>query len=469
VRRTYGRVGPQGSKAGFGSTASFVVMALVAGLLAGCRHDPKPEPKTDPKSASKTDPNPVKEDVALTLLPPPDGASAVSKSIDLHFYLDSSGSMKNFLVAAKPGQTNYFTRVLNKAGDILSESWNANVSFWRFGDGEPRQLDGDGLSKFLVPAAFTDKSTHIEKAIADKTHATGEPSGVDRHQVKVILTDLFQDKDGAGKLAVLLDEAYLNQESMAVGVLGVRSAFHGKPDLPGHPDPDAADSMPFYFLISGQAPDVRFAIKHLVEDLKIADQDYFKIVFTQRPVEHLVHNLKVNAVGITQDDRPVPGSRNRFPVLTRVRKDVKVSMEEPPEEQKVNLGPHIKLGVHPKVMAVAFRRGQGSPDSKAQEGLTLALNEEPRQITIHRSALDANTMYRFQIDLMEDWEQPLANLDPWNLESPQDLVNDRYPEDAKGGRPGRTLSLRHFLNVLRLKMSQHETPLARYYIYVQTN
>ena len=410
-------------------------------------------------------------------LPDPEDLSSqqVSKSIDLHFYLDASGSMKAFLAAPKAGQNNYFTRVLNKAGDILSESWNANVSFWRFGEGEPRQLDSEGLGKFLAPSAFTDRSTHIEKAIAHHAHGPQEPAGAaDRHQVKVIVTDLWQDKDGAGTLAVLLDNAYLNQESLAVGVLGVRSVFHGKVDLRLHSNPeDAADSMPFYFLISGQAADVRFAIRHLVDDLKIGEQDHFQIVFTRRPVEHLLHNLAVTSadkkLGITQDDRLVPGARNRFPVLANVRHDVKLNMDETPDDRRMNLGPHIKLGVHPKVTAIAYRKGQSSPDPKAEDELTVSLNQQPREITIHRSLLDANTMYRFQIDLIGDWEQPLANLDAWNLESAEEMVNDRFPEDAKGSRPGRTLSLRHFLNVLRLKMRQYETPLARYYLYVQTN
>jgi hypothetical protein len=402
------------------------------------------------------------------------GSQAVSKSIDLHFYLDASGSMKAFLAAPKVGQNNYFTRVLNKAGDILSESWNANVSFWRFGEGDPRPLDSESFSKFLAPSAYTDRSTHIEKAITDKSHAAQEPAGsADRRQVKVIVTDLWQDKDGAGTLAVLLDNAYLNQEPLAVGVLGVRSVFHGKVDLSGHSKPDdAADSMPFYFLISGQAPDVRFAIKHLVDDLKIADQDHFQIVFTRRPMDHLLHNLAVTSadkkLGITQDDRLVPGARNRFPVLANVRHDLKLNMDEAPDEQRMNLGPHIKLGVHPKVTAMAYRKGESNPDPKAEDQLTVSLNL-PREITIHRSLMEADTMYRFQIDLIGDWEQPLANLDAWNLESAEEMVNDRFPEDAKGSRPGRTLSLRHFLNVLRLKMRQYETPLARYYLYVQTN
>jgi hypothetical protein len=230
--------------------------------------------------------------------------------------------------------------------------------------------------------------------------------------------------------------------------------------------------MPFYFLISGAAPDVRFAIKHLVEDLRIGDKDYFQIVFARGPAQRLVHSLKVSSAdkksGISLDDRLVPGSKDRFPVLTYVRHDLKLNMEEPADQQRVTMGPFIKLSIQPKVTAVVYRKGQGSPDPKAKDELTMSPNE-PRQIEIHRSAMDAGAMYRFRIDLVEDWMQPLANLDSWNLESPQDMVNNRFPEDASGGRPGRTLSLRHFLNVLRLKMSQHETPLARYYLYVQTN
>ena len=400
------------------------------------------------------------------------GPPAVSRKIDLHFYLDSSGSMKDFLTAAKPGLHNYFEKVLNQAGNVLSESWDANVTFWRFGEGEPRPLDEEALHRFLTPAAFTDRSTHIEKAIEHNEHGAQEPKGNDRHQVKIILTDLWQNENRAGDLAQRLDEAYLNQEPMAVGVLGVRSAFHGKADLP-KADPDSADSMPFYFLVSGRAPDVRFAIKHLVEDLKIADKDHFEIVFARAPASRLVHYLKVDSAdkksAISLYDKLVPGSRDKFPVITNVRHDLTLNMEEPAGEPRVTLGPYIKLSMHPKVTAVAYRKSEEMPDSKAQDQLTVATEVDPRQITVHRSLLDAGTMYRFRIDLVQDWEQPLIDLDAWNLENPQDMVNGRFPEDAGGQRPGRTLSLRHFLNVLRLKMRQHETPVARYYLYLQTN
>ncbi len=459
MRRTYGTGG--GGKAWAVTAAAVAVLAGLwisqGGLCSNCI--------LTVEGAGVTPAAPLPEDADA-------GPAPVSRKVDLHFYLDASGSMKNFLTAPKAGQHNYFEKVLNQSGNILSESWDASVTFWRFGEGEPRQLDADGLRKFLSPAAFTDRSTHIEKAIQHNVHGPQEPARADRHPVKVILTDLWQNDNGAGDLAQRLDDAYLNQEPMAVGVLGIRSAFHGKPDLPGRADPDAADSMPFYFLISGMAPDVRFVIKHLVEDLKIADKDYFQIVFARGPADRVVHYLKVSSAdkksGISQDDRLVPGSKDKFPVVTFVRHDLKLNMEETLDQPRVTLGPYIKLSVHPKVTAMVYRKGLGAPDLKAQDELTVS-GDEPRQITIHRTAMEAGAMYRFRIDLMEDWMLPLANLDSWNLESPQDMVNNRFPEDASGTRPGRTLSLRHFLNVLRLKMSQHETPLARYYLYVQTN
>src|SRR5262249_32953229 len=159
-----------------------------------------------------------------------------------------------------------------------------------------------------------------------------------------------QDKDGAGALAVLLDDAYLNKENLAVGVLGVRSAFHGKADLP-HSDPEAADSMPFYFLVAGQAPDVRFALQHLVDDLQIAEKDYFRIVFSRRPVERLVHDLQVESAdkksAVSVDPRRVPGAEGHYPVLVNVRHDLTLNINEIAGERKVSLGRNVKLSLHP--------------------------------------------------------------------------------------------------------------------------
>ena len=88
----------------------------------------------------------------------------------------------------------------------------------------------DSIYAFTKPSAFTDQFTHIEKAIGHKAHGQEPNTGLP--QVKVIVTDWMQNQNEARGLAKLLDDNYLNQEPLAVGVLGVRNAFSGKVDVP---------------------------------------------------------------------------------------------------------------------------------------------------------------------------------------------------------------------------------------------
>jgi len=442
-----------------GLLVSWALLAAGCGSLKSCSSHRSPD-----------------KNVAIPL-PPPDMPAEKSDSIDLHFYLDASASMKGFLANPKAGQTNYFASIVKDAGNILCTAWDGNCTFWRFGDGEPRQLEDNDIYAFTKPSAFTDQYTHIEKAIGHKTHGQEPNTGLP--QVKVIVTDLMQNQNEARSLAKLLDDNYLNQEPLAVGVLGVRNAFSGKVDVPANKQ--EADSLPFYFLVAGKAKDVRFTIERLVRGFRIAPADHFDIVFTRQMVRHLTQDIEVASTnGGELDDRRVPGAGDRhIPVLVNVRKDLTLNVRKrvegkpegakpggaKPEEGKLepdylSSDTHLKLRIHPEV--TAYRPGQTAPDLRARNAIDP--NVETQQITVHRSLLDSDTLYLFQVDLIGDWDQAVSDMDSWDLDSP----DVKFPVDAKGIRQGRTLSLLNFLDVLLLKMSHHQTPLVRYYFYVQT-
>lgn len=407
--------------------------------------------------------------------PPKDPALPVkSESIDLHFYLDASASMRGFLASPKTGQKNYFTNILRDAGNVLGAAWDGNFTFWRFGDGEPRQLEDDDIRAFMRGPAFGDQFTHIERAIGHRAHGRAEPRA-NLAQVKVIVTDLMQNGEEARSLAKLLDDNFLNQEPLAVGVLGVRNAFHGKVDVPANPQ--EADSLPFYLLIAGKAPDVRFTIDRLVRGFRIADADYFELVFTRQMVSSLTQEIEIASAsggGFTLDDRRVQVAKDlHIPVLTNVRKDLTLTVskrmdgkagEARLEPDYLNSNAHLKL--HTRSEVKAFRSGQNDPDSRAKDAVTLKIDpkSQAHQITINRSMLDSKALYLFQIDMIGDWDHAVSSMEQWDLDSP----DVKFPEDAKGFRQGRTLNLMNFLNVLLLKMGHYQTPLVRYCFYVET-
>ena len=442
---------------GCGRPAAALLLAVIGlGLTSGCHN-------LAPKAQGATIPTvPLPEDA--------NSAPAVSQKVDLKFYLDASGSMKNYLGPARPGQTpNYYEQALNKLRPILTQSWEGKFTFWKFGKGEPVLLPDNDLSPFRSPQAYTYPDTYINEAI---THNPKSLSAADPewHPIRVILTDLYQNEDGAGELARLLDANYLNQEKLAVGVLGIRNAFHGKPDIKGAAA-DGADSMPIYFLIAGHAPDVYFLIDQLKQNLKLPATDYFQIVFGREPNGQLVRKWQISQADkkkVTEDDRMVPGAAGKFPVLTYVRRDVTLTIEQP--GGGAGLSPYLQPSIHPKITAMTYRNGKGTDDPKAAEELTLPEQVDPKnlQLTIHRAKMQDKTMYRFRIDLVEGWDKLLTGLEPWSIDSVQELNNGRFPEE-RGHRPGKTLSLGFFLNVLRLKMRLHPTPIARYYLYAETN
>src|SRR5580658_2208243 len=91
--------------------------------------------------------------------PPP---LSESQEVDLHVYLDSSGSMQYFLTdKPKAGQKNYFASVVKDAGNTLCVDWSGECSLWRFGSGEPRELTGNDIYAFTNRSAFKDQTTHI--------------------------------------------------------------------------------------------------------------------------------------------------------------------------------------------------------------------------------------------------------------------------------------------------------------------
>jgi hypothetical protein len=397
-----------------------------------------------------------------------------SQSIQVDFYIDSSTPLRGFLVPGKGERPNYFLDVLNKAPDILSETWfETSMKYWRFGAGEPAPVAS--LLAFKNPSQFSDLKTYIEKPIRQQTpHAPGAP------QLKIILTDLFQNDNAVGSIAKDLDDRYLKDTSQAVGILGVRSPFSGPmDDLPGKAPATAADSLPFYLLMAGPVADVRVAIRRLVDGIPIAPKDHFEMIFGHRIVDTLSRPLALSPaqarVGFELNPGLVPGARDRkIAVLGNVRHDVTVKLDNFPDPDLMNLGPFIRAAAQPesiKVQAIAFTQTgkPGAPDPQAASAARFLLDGKAKTMTIDRSKLRSGAMYLFQLDLMAE-QASIGPMERWGLESEErDRVVSRgeFDKDENGNRPGKTPNLRHFLNILSLKMFQSDIRLARYYFYVE--
>jgi hypothetical protein len=192
----------------------------------------------------------------------------LSSAIDIDVYIDSSGSMENYLVGGVGANT--FHEFLDDCefalrSGVSQGGWDLDkrtIRFWKFGPkGGPVRLDtrgaGDeGVLRELAshPEQFDAPSTPIESAI------------------DAMPPDLFESGgrgEEAGKLEKPeehLAHRFLAGNQGAVAVFGVRSPYDlngALDDLPGQNDEKvigAATSMPFYILIGGDnAADVRHA------------------------------------------------------------------------------------------------------------------------------------------------------------------------------------------------------------------
>jgi hypothetical protein len=419
-------------------------------------------------------------------------AAVESPKRDVHFYLDASQSMSSFLSRpgygqkksksgddekkTKPGsdRKNYFNLLLLRGGNIISASGSpATISFWRFGSGEPREIAPEELEKFGEnPSSFSDQSTHIERAILHSKHGKGEPdSGAP--QTKIIVTDLLQDLGHSGDLAKLLDESYIST-NQAVGVLAVRNPHQGDVELvPGKP----ADSLPFYFLITGPVADVRFAIRLLVHNLPIDSKDHFEMIFARRLGDQLVGRLEVNKNGdknkkftpITLDEDLVPGATQRkILTLASVRRNLNLDLTLTPTS--ADPYPHISLESRNQVSWKKFKvKAASGWEVPSQDAVSVSGDGAELQMHIDHSKLEKGTIYLIRIEQLGKWGEvgKLSDLEPWNLESVADVTDDGFPLDAFKNRMGKTLNLSHFLTVIALNAFHEEVPLARYYLYIQ--
>jgi hypothetical protein len=274
----------------------------------------------------------------------------------------------------------------------------------------------------------------------------------------------------------LLDDQYLQDEGKAVGIIGIRSVFSGPmDDLPGKVPKDAADSLPFYILIAGPVADVRLASKRLVDFLPIAKADCFQMIFAHRMVDSLNRPIKIDdrveRPGFTLKPSDIRGSQEMgIPVLSNVKHDVAVQLVDFPDAEIGSLGPHVRVDQPEcfKVQAMTFVNGKPQADSAASEALSFDMRS--KQVKIDRSKL-SKTTYLFQLDLSGK-QAMLEKMSDWGLESDErDRVvsQQSFDKDESGNRPGKTPNLRHFLNVLALKMFQSNIRLRRYYFYVEAN
>jgi len=424
-----------------------------------------------------------------------------SQKIDIEFYIDASRSMRGFHAETQPYYENHFIDLLSRIDGVLKTAWpSVEVHYWKFGGGAPQRISS--IREFSMQSGlFTETTTRIDNAIH---HDVKPVAG--RSQIRIILTDLFQDEQDVGRLATELSNAYLHNEESGVGILGIRNAFSGPMfDLPGSLPNGGTDSLPFYLLVAGPVMDVHLAMETIAGHMKVdqlPDDKYLHVVFCRRPVPGLMQHLKVGAAppratGFTVSSSMVHGARElAIPQIAVFRREVRLkqsfylSREDAGHVSRRPLG--VVLKMEPSIWVWAPQRKEWVPaPAVAAEAFQLksadhlnADTQDPVQspnegeadylvstgeLTIDARSLPKNSIYLVRYDLLAR-KGEVSGVASWNLEyrDARRIVQNRQFERLNdGSRPGRTPSLRFFLQTISDATFQSDVLLAHYYLYVK--
>jgi len=420
-----------------------------------------------------------------------------SRNLELDFYIDASRSMLGFRSELANGQVNHFTDVLEKADGILREAWPmATIRYWRFGEGQPREVV---LRASRENGFFNCNTTHIDTAIQ---HETTPANG--QSQLKIILTDLFQDENDVGLLATQLDTRYLQNEDYAAGILGIRNSFSGNvTDLPGTVPRGGTDSLPFYLLIAGPVEDVQHAMERISNRIGMGSSstNRLDVVFARRLIPNLQQWLTVSALksppGFSISRSMIPGAGDRGIGQVGVyRRSVSLNQNMYMAKDNVDrleppaLGLVTKLKSTVRMWRASTRKWELAPESIAtlfQIKDSRLMFDNPVQgpagdrvpenqllvgkgvLTIDARSLPKSSYYLLQYEVMAEEDQ-VPELKAWNLErleARQAVQNHQFERTKDGSRPGRTPNLRFFMQTIADRTFQSPIVIARYYLYVR--
>ncbi|HKV42198.1 MAG TPA: hypothetical protein VJX67_23550 [Blastocatellia bacterium] len=387
--------------------------------------------------------------------------AAVSHDLSVDVYIDSTLSMKGFLV---PGVYSYYEQTLVAIERTLEKGWSqVNPAFHRFGT-KIGDINGRLHVVAAKPPFYTDreynKKTFIENVIkaADTTHLT------------VIVTDLFQDEADVSKLTGGLKQKYV-RGNLAIGVLAIKSQFRGEvydvgtknyafPYSCGEAPPERF--RPFYLLILGGYSDVEnFFVKMADSALSKFPQTHF-VIFSEHldsPAVSFANGRIVSLKGLVQ----VGG------LLTRVKDDdarqLRLRGERGQFVANLNLNslpntlPFNQTSLDARVTAWKCVKGKLVEDKAAVGGLKVKSHvEQAGQLTVEEqidaSRLSGDGIYCFRVVLhpssyLPDW------VDQWDMD-PNQIEDWRvHPERFDGSR---TFNLRPLLKDLMDTMTEERDP-----------
>ena len=428
---------------------------------------------------------------SIPLPPAPDKneqLEPVSTQLQVNIFLDPTLSMQGFV---NPGTSTYYAQTLPILESAVISGWaNASTKFYTFSD-KNSEIKDRGYLKANLPDLYKIKddkdkfvSTFIDKAI---THSDeNAEQNVNKNNLKIIVTDLFQNDSDVNLLTKKLKEHYI-VKNLAVGILGVKSQFNGTVYDVGINrysfgyiinNQNPASFRPFYVLILGKHADVM----HYYERLKNGGLNGFNteknfVIFSPYLTAPLssfegakIHNTsKLSPVGSllkgdVKDNRikqfQIKGGAEKasFNVTLKYNR-LPETMEFNPNkvESKITIIESIKGN---KIVGREDNNLEVKPVSLGNEGLTLAFELVAAKLII-------NKIYPYEIVL-----RPLSNaysMPQWISEWDMDINRiEEWRQRPNNFNGAVTINLKHFLTeVWQATVEVHHPTIAKLYCYVK--
>jgi hypothetical protein len=212
----------------------------------------------------------------------------VEKSVAINLYVDGTPSMRGYVSQPESRYAQTLKTLLSVlqddpiAFDASTRNQSREVQYFRLGKdattGKAEQkisrdeFRSAGLPEFYGGAQFPNLAvSQIDAAIQPPDEG---------NELTVIVTDLYQEKEDAGKIANAM-QTYLKQTQNggAVGVLGIRSEFNGTVYTEGQSgalsfehNSQGKPDRPFYVLLIGNLEDVHYYVESLIKRLNFGQE-----------------------------------------------------------------------------------------------------------------------------------------------------------------------------------------------------
>ncbi len=215
----------------------------------------------------------------------PQSLLPVSENITAEVFYDASYSMYGYVT----GENSYYIKMLQILSRAYYSGWpDGKIVYNKFGT----QISQISRQEAMEASK---KAFYFDKAFTQDTHIENVILKAKEKDLTIIVTDLFQKDADVNLLIEKLNEKFLSK-NLAVGLLGIKSEFHGKVCDVGIQGLNfkystvgkkTKDYRPFFVLLLGSYNDVAHYYKKLCANgLELFPEKNF-IIFSSHLVEQL--------------------------------------------------------------------------------------------------------------------------------------------------------------------------------------